>query len=84
MASVSVSISANSFTPKDVKAKVGDTVTWTNNDNKAHIVSFDDRTIGSSLSMEPGDTYNSTFEKAGTFKYHCDSHPGMEGTVVVS
>jgi hypothetical protein len=31
----------------------------------------------------PGDTYAVTFNKVGTFTYHCKVHPSMTGTVTV-
>lgn len=33
--------------------------------------------------LEAGDTYSFTFAKVGTFKYSCNIHPDMEGTVKV-
>jgi plastocyanin len=30
-----------------------------------------------------GGTYSFTFDKAGTYPYHCTIHPGMTGVVIV-
>jgi plastocyanin len=72
-----------SFQPAEVTVGVGDTVTWTNNDSVDHDVTADSFSSGEPGGMAPGDTFEQTFEKAGTFDYVCTVHPGMEGTVVV-
>jgi plastocyanin len=33
--------------------------------------------------LELDDTFSFTFERAGTFSYHCDIHPRMRGRIVV-
>jgi plastocyanin len=71
------------FTPAEVTVGVGDTVTWTNNDSVGHDVTADSFSSGEPGAMEPGDTFEHTFEEAGTFDYVCTVHPGMEGAVVV-
>jgi copper binding plastocyanin/azurin family protein len=38
---------------------------------------------GSAGGIEPGQSFKHKFAKAGTFKYVCTVHPGMQGTVVV-
>jgi plastocyanin len=71
------------FEPAEVTVGVGDTVTWTNNDSVGHDVTADSFSSGDPGGMAPGDTFEHTFEEAGTFDYVCTVHPGMEGTVVV-
>jgi plastocyanin len=71
------------FNPAEVTVSVGDTVTWTNNDSVAHDVTADSFSSGDPGGMSPGDTFEQTFDEAGTFDYVCTVHPGMEGTVVV-
>jgi plastocyanin len=71
------------FNPAEVTVGVGDTVTWTNNDSVAHDVTADSFSSGEPGGMDPGATFEHTFEEAGTFDYVCTVHPGMEGTVVV-
>jgi plastocyanin len=71
------------FQPAEVTVGVGDTVTWTNNDSVGHDVTADSFSSGDPGGMAPGDTFEHTFEEAGTFDYVCTVHPGMEGTVVV-
>jgi plastocyanin len=71
------------FNPGEVTVAVGETVTWTNNDSVAHDVTADSFSSGDPGGMAPGDTFEHTFDEAGTFDYVCTVHPGMEGTVVV-
>jgi len=78
-----VSMEGIAFNPAEVSAGVGDTVTWTNNDSVAHDVTADSFSSGAPGGMAAGDTFEHTFEEAGTFDYVCTVHPGMEGTVTV-
>jgi plastocyanin len=71
------------FNPAEVTVAVGDTVTWTNNDSVPHDVTADSFSSGDPGGMAPGDTFEETFDEAGTFDYVCTVHPGMEGTVIV-
>jgi plastocyanin len=78
-----VSMEGIAFNPAEVSVGVGDTVTWTNNDSVAHDVTADSFSSGEPGGMMSGDTFEHTFEEAGTFDYVCTVHPGMEGTVTV-
>jgi plastocyanin len=78
----SVDIKGFAFAPPTISAKVGDAVTWTNQDSVPHTVTFDDKSVDSG-NMAQGATFNHTFDKAGTFAYHCSIHPQMTGTVTV-
>jgi plastocyanin len=73
------------FTPSQITVKKGGTVTWTNNDSTAHTVTADLENNGGPASgnIEPGQTYTFTFDKTGSFQYHCQIHPAMRGTIVV-
>ena len=76
----SVMITSFSFEPSTITVPKGATVTWTNQDPVAHTITgadFDSGSIG------PGKTYSRTFDRAGTYEYHCTIHPGMKGTVMV-
>jgi plastocyanin len=73
-----------SFNPKDVTAKVGDTVKWTNEDSVGHNVVA---TAGENFKSDvfgQGKSYTYKLDKKGTIKYVCTIHPGMAGTIVVS
>lgn len=62
---------------------VNNTVTWTNNDQVTHTVTSDQQVFDSGL-MEPGQIFVYTFTTPGTYEYHCQIHPWMNGTVIVS
>jgi plastocyanin len=71
------------FDPAEVTIKAGDTVTWTNNDSVGHDVTADEFKSGQAGAMGSGDTFEHTFDQAGSFDYVCSVHPGMDGTVTV-
>lgn len=70
------------FDPATVTIKVGDTVTWTNEDSVTHTVVGDNNEFQSG-DLAQGDTFSFTFDQAGTYPYHCSIHPSMKGTVAV-
>jgi plastocyanin len=69
------------FDPKTVTIKVGQTVTWTNQDSVTHTVTGDGGIDSDDLSK--GKSYSKTFDTEGTFDYHCSPHPQMTGQVIV-
>lgn len=80
-----VSIKNYQFEPIQLHIKKGETVTWTNNDAAPHIVAGDDAAAWAAGPMlKQGDVYMHTFDTAGTFAYHCNIHPGMRGSIVVT
>jgi len=80
-----VTIQNFAFLPGDITIKKGTTVTWTNNDSTAHSVNETDNQKGpDSGDLNPGDKYSFTFDQTGTFKYRCNLHPEMLGTVTVT
>jgi plastocyanin len=80
-AGASVEAKNFAFNPKTVTIKVGDTVTWTNQDSTTHTVTGDGGIDSGNLA--PGKSYSKTFDTAGTFNYHCSIHPSMTGQVIV-
>ena len=71
------------FNPASVTVSAGDTVTWTNDDSVGHDVTGDGFKSGDPGALQNGDTFEHTFDKAGTFDYVCTVHPGMEASVKV-
>ncbi len=73
------------FTPSQITIAKGGSVTWTNNDSITHTVVDDLSNVGgpNSGDIAPGQSYSFTFEKTGSFQYHCSIHPSMRGTIVV-
>jgi plastocyanin len=74
---------SNSFSPNPVEVKVGETVTWVNDDSGRHTVTSKDGVFDSGF-MGKGQSFSFTFDKAGEYPYHCEPHPSMVGTVVVT
>ena len=70
------------FDPPTVTIKVGESVTWTNQDSATHTVEADNGEF-SSKELANGATFSFTFDKAGTYPYKCTIHPTMKGTVIV-
>lgn len=68
------------FNPATLTVKVGDTVTFDNQDSTAHEVKIDGKDLGS---QDPGKSVTWTASKAGSFPYQCIIHPSMTGTIVV-
>ena len=76
----------NSYNPNPIEVKVGETVTWINNDSSRHTVtssSNDNSNTFDSDILRPGETFSFTFDKEGQYPYFCTLHPNMAGSVVV-
>ena len=80
--SPNVSIANFSFSPATLTIAKGTKVTWTNNDSVTHTVTSDQGTWDSN-GVPPGNTFNFTFAKTGTYTYHCKIHPSMKATIIV-
>ena len=72
------------FAPKDTTVKVGQKVTWTNDDSTDHNVTADSGGDFKSKDFGKGSTFEFTPDKAGTIKYECTLHPGMTATLNVT
>jgi plastocyanin len=70
------------FDPATVTISAGESVTWTNEDSAGHTVVADNGEFKSDT-LGNGGSFSFTFDKAGTYPYHCSIHPSMKGTVVV-
>lgn len=77
-----VSISGYKFSSQTVTVKVGESVTWTNNDFVGHSATADDGSFDTGI-LAKGASKSITFSKAGTYTYHCSAHPNMTGTIIV-
>ena len=79
-----VTITSAGFQPATLQVKVGDTVTWTNNDSATHTVTSDTSGMFDSGPIAQGATFKFTFSQAGTFTYHSTSDTGWAGTITVT
>ena len=78
-----VHISNFTFAPQALKIRVGQTVTWVNDDDIPHNVTAIDRSFKSKV-LDTGERFSFTFAKAGTYAYFCALHPHMTGSVIVT
>jgi plastocyanin len=92
--------SRDTFVPKTLTIKVGDTVVWENDSPGVHTVT-DNSALASAKQdasmpagtepfnsgpIEAGQQYSHTFMAPGTYKYFCVPHEadGMVGTIIVT
>ncbi|TSC65724.1 MAG: Plastocyanin/azurin family copper binding protein [Microgenomates group bacterium Gr01-1014_80] len=84
-----VTISATGFSPKDVKIKAGEIVTWTNSNSANHAVNSSPHPVHTDYTplnlgtIAPGTSKSLTFPTAGTYKYHDHLNPTLFGSVTV-
>jgi plastocyanin len=74
---------SNSFSPNPVEIKVGETVTWINDNSGRHTLTSKDVVFDSGM-MGKRQSFSFTFDKAGEYPYFCEPHPNMVGTMVVT
>jgi plastocyanin len=72
------------YDPQFVSIKAGTVVTWINNDNSLHTVTFVTPGIFDSGNITAGQIVSNLFSDRGVFNYYCKLHPYMTGQVTVS
>lgn len=77
--------SSLTFDPSEVTISTGTTVRWINDANILHTVTPRDHTEWERVELDQsGETFEHTFETAGTFDYFCEPHEStMQGTITV-
>jgi plastocyanin len=78
-----ISMKALRFHPDHVQVPVGQKITWRNDEGSGHDVKADSGADFESKTFGKDGTFTWTPTKAGTVKYECTLHPGMEGTIDV-
>lgn len=85
-----VNITNNSFDPATITIKAGSTVTWVNTDTAPHRVASNPFPENNGLAdfdsrnpIGPNSMYSFKFDKTGTFDYHDQYHPTVNGSVIV-
>ena len=82
---MTVNIKDFAFNPPNITVAPGTTVTWVNNDQAPHTTTATNPAgVFDSGTLQPGQSYSFTFNKPGTYAYHCAIHPYMTGAVTVS
>lgn len=77
-----VVLSGLGYNPGSLTVSLGTTVTWINNESVTHTVTSDSALFDSG-NMNKGNSFTYTFNKAGTFPYHCKYHPNMTGKIII-
>jgi len=74
------------FNPNSVKGKVGETVTWTNEDEAPHNVTYvsGPKFTSSPQQLTIGQKFSLKLTQPGTIHYYCTIHPWMKARIVVS
>ena len=80
--------SISCLTPSTITIKVGDTVTWKNDDAAPHYITSGSTANGqdgkfTSSLMKSGDEFTHTFLDYGEFTYFDMINPWIQGTVIV-
>ncbi len=78
-----VGMAGRVFRPASITVAVGATVTFFNDDGRAHTATATDLSWDSG-NFDPGQSYQKTFTTAGTYPYFCVIHPDMTGTILVA
>jgi plastocyanin len=89
--SCTVEVSGFAFNPPNITIAVGTTVTWINKDGGTpHTATADDKDPATdqpffNLNLpDENESGSYTFNTAGEFRYHCNIHPFMKGSVTVT
>jgi len=77
------------FNPKELTINKGTKVIWKNEGTHLHriINNQGDNLLMADLfdiTLKPGEQGSFTFNKEGTYHYHCHLHPNMKGKIIVS
>jgi len=72
------------FNGSNTTVKVGDTVSWKNDEAGVPHTTTANGGLWNSGSLSTGGVFQITFSQAGTFTYRCTIHPSMTGTITVT
>jgi plastocyanin len=79
---VTVHVNGANYGPMPTGLKVGDTITWINDDTTAHTVTARDHSFD--LHLNPGRSATLTLQKDGTFQIYCIYHSSMRGVLTAA
>lgn len=78
-----ITIAGFAFMPKDLKVKVGQMITVTNQDTTIHTIAADDKSFDSK-DLKQNQAFTFAIKKAGTYTYICTYHQYMVGSITAS
>jgi plastocyanin len=73
-----------SFSPAAAAVKVGQTVSWKNNDSTTHAIAQDGGGLTTGSIPSGATSAPIQITAAGTLAYHCSIHPSMVGSLSVT
>jgi plastocyanin len=89
-ATAAIRITEDGFQSSSLKIKAGTTVVWTNDDTEPHRIASnpypthkDLPSLDSKSNIDTNGTYRYTFKQQGTFGYHDELHPEVNGAIIV-
>jgi plastocyanin len=84
-APATVAVANHNFNPDPVTVNTGDAVNWDfqENGHNVDVVSGPETFRNQTGTTSSGTQFSHTFAKPGTYKYICDFHSGMSGTITV-
>jgi amicyanin len=79
-----IPIAQYAYQPAEMTVRVGETVTWTNQDQAPHdVVTTAGPAVLQSPLLTQGQSWSFTFTVPGDYDYYCSVHPDMRGRVTV-
>lgn len=80
---LTVALRGASFTPSELIASPGQTVTWINNDSVPHEIVSSQQDWDSGT-ISPGSSYSMVFKNSGIYSYNFKQQPDMNGFIRVT
>jgi len=81
-ATINVTIKNFSYSPEPVQAKVGEAISWKNDDSAPHTATLEDGSC-TTETLSGGSSGALVFSAAGTYTYKCNIHPArMKGFTI--
>jgi len=82
--SSAVTIEGFQFCPVEINVKLDTVVRWTNRDSITHTVTPRGPVPFDSGNLSHGKLWRHRFDQAGTFRYYCEVHRWMQGSIEVT
>ncbi|ONI82223.1 hypothetical protein ALI22I_39510 [Saccharothrix sp. ALI-22-I] len=79
-----IPIAQYAYQPAEMTMRVGETVTWINQDTAPHdVVTTSGPAVLKSPLLEQGQSWSFTFTVPGTYQYYCSVHPDMRASITI-